>query len=154
VLADAPERVLLATPAWNGTDGLAELLRAWAAAFAPASRVALYLLADPEVDGGPERWEAHVLAAAAEAGVDLAACADISVLDHVMHGRDAARVHRAVHGYVALHPACGGHLRTARSLAVPIVEPNAISLVAWDARRDELDDLPAEHRLAVTGYGD
>ena len=30
-----------------------------------------------------------------EAGIDLAACADISVLDHALHGRDAERVHRA-----------------------------------------------------------
>ena len=118
MLAGAPARVLLATPAWRGTDRLADLLRAWAVAFPANAPVALYLLADPDVDGGPERWESHVLKAAGEAGVDLGACADVAVLDHALHGRDAERIHRAVHGYVPLHDACGGHLRMARALDV------------------------------------
>ena len=96
VLARAPARVLLATPAWRGRDRLADLLRAWAVAFPANAPVGLYLLADPDVDGGPELWEAHVLRAAGEAGIDLGACADISVLDHSLHGRDAERIHRAV----------------------------------------------------------
>jgi glycosyltransferase involved in cell wall biosynthesis len=153
VLPGAPERVLLATPAWRGRDRLAELLGAWALAFPADANVGLYLLADPEVDGGPEAWEAHVLRAAAEAGVDLAACADISVLDHAMHGRDAERVHRAIHGYVPLHDACTGHLRTARRLDVRIVEPNAVSLIAWDAGHNHAES-GAESRLSATGSGD
>jgi hypothetical protein len=145
--------VLLATPAWRGRDRLAELLGAWALAFPADANVGLYLLADPEVDGGPEAWEAHVLRAAAEAGVDLAACADISVLDHALHGRDAERVHRAIHGYVPLHDACTGHLRTARRLDVRIVEPNAVSLIAWDAGHNHAES-GAESRLSATGSGD
>jgi glycosyltransferase involved in cell wall biosynthesis len=133
-LPDAPARALLATPAWRGEDRLAELLRAWADAFAPGAPVGLYLLADPQIDGDPEAWEAHVLAAAARAGVDLAACADISVLDQAMHGRDAERLHRAVDAYVPLHDACGGHLRTARAPGVRVLDPTAVSLLAWDAR--------------------
>jgi glycosyltransferase involved in cell wall biosynthesis len=154
VLAGAPARVLLATPAWRGRDRLADLLRAWAVAFPANAPVGLYLLADPDVDGGPELWEAHVLRAAGEAGIDLGACADISVLDHSLHGRDAERIHRAVHGYVALHDACAGHLRTARGLDVRIVEPNAISLIAWDAGHTHHVDEQASTPLAATGYGD
>ncbi len=154
VLAGAPARVLLATPAWRGRDRLADLLRAWAVAFPAHAHVGLYLLADPDVDGGPELWEAHVLRAAGEAGIDLGACADISVLDHSLHGRDAERIHRAVHGYVALHDACAGHLRMARRLDVRTVEPNAVSLIAWDAGHTHHADEPAPGRLAATGYGD
>jgi hypothetical protein len=154
VLAGAPARVLLATPAWRGRDRLADLLRAWAVAFPANAPVGLYLLADPDVDGGPELWEAHVLRAAGEAGIDLGACADISVLDHSLHGRDAERIHRAVHGYVALHDACAGHLRTARRLDVRILEPNAISLIAWDAGHTHHVDEQASSPLAATGYGD
>ncbi|HEY1478798.1 MAG TPA: glycosyltransferase [Gaiellales bacterium] len=153
-LVDAPARVLLATPAWRGKDRLAELLAAWAASFSPSAPVGLYLLADPDVDGTPEDWEAHVLAAAAEAGVDLEACADIAVLDHSLHGRDGERVHRAAAGFVALHPACGGHLRMARGLGVPIVEPNAVSLLAWDAGAPRTDTPVAAPRLPVTATGD
>jgi glycosyltransferase involved in cell wall biosynthesis len=133
-LPDAPARALLATPAWRGQDRLAELLRAWADAFAPGAPVGLYLLADPQIDGAPADWETHVLAAAGRAGVDLAACADISVLDQAMHGRDAERLHAAVDAYVPLHDACGGHLRTARALGARVLEPTAVSLLAWDAR--------------------
>jgi hypothetical protein len=152
-LPEAPQRVLLATPAWRGKDRLAELLHGWAAAFSAAAPVGLYLLADPEVDGAPELWEAHVLGAADRAGINLAACADVSVLDHTLHGRDAERIHRAVHGYVALHPACGGHLRLARSLDVTIVEPNAVSLIAWGSGLLKQDASSADGRVAVTGYG-
>jgi glycosyltransferase involved in cell wall biosynthesis len=154
VLAGAPARVLLATPAWQGRDRLADLLRAWAMAFPANAPVGLYLLADPDVDGGPELWEAHVLRAAGEAGIDLGACADISVLDHSLHGRDAERIHRAVDGYVALHDACAGHLRTARRLDVRVVEPNAVSLIAWDAGHTHHADEQASSPLGATGYGD
>ena len=153
-LAGAPGRVLLATPAWRGRDRLSDLLRAWAVAFPADAQVALYLLADPEVDGGPELWEAHVLAAAGEAGIDLGACADISVLDHSLHGRDGERIHRAVDGYVALHDACAGHLRMARRLDVRIVEPNAISLIAWDAGHTHQADEQAASPLTATPHGD
>ena len=153
-LREAPPRVLLATPAWRGRDRLAELLRAWADAFAADAPVGLYLLADPEVDGTPAQWEAHVLAAASEAGIDLERCADIAVLDHTLHGRDAERVHAAADAYVALHAACGGHLRVARRSGVRIVEPNAISLLAWDASHVETHTPVADTRLAATGSGD
>jgi glycosyltransferase involved in cell wall biosynthesis len=153
-LTEAPPRVLLATPAWRGRDRLAELLRAWADAFSADAPVGLYLLADPEVDGTPEHWESHVLAAADEAGVDLSACADVAVLDHSMHGRDAERVHAAAGGFVALHPACGGHLRVARARGVRIVEPNAVSLLAWDAGLSETSNAVADPRLTVTRSGD
>ena len=70
-----------------------------------------------------------------------------------MHGRDAERVHRAVHGYVALHPACGGHLRVARRLDVSIVEPNAVSLIAWGSGLLKQAVGPVDSTVAVTGYG-
>ncbi len=63
-LPDARGLNLLATPAWGGEDRLAELLAGYAAAYGPGDDVALYLLADPDLDGDPERWEAHVLEAA------------------------------------------------------------------------------------------
>ncbi|MEO9176107.1 MAG: glycosyltransferase, partial [Gaiellales bacterium] len=153
-LPDAPPRVLLATPAWRGRDRLAELLRAWADAFAADTPVGLYLLADPDVDGTPEQWEGHVLAAADEAGVDLSACADVAVLDHTLHGRDAERIHRAVDGFVSLHEACGGHLRVARELGVRILEPNAVSLLAWDAGHSQTHTAAGASRRAVTLSGD
>ncbi len=76
-LPDARGLNLLATPAWGGADRLAELLAAYAAAFGPDDDVALYLLADPDLDGDAERWEAHVLAAVDAAGIDLEALADV-----------------------------------------------------------------------------
>jgi NAD(P)-dependent dehydrogenase (short-subunit alcohol dehydrogenase family) len=70
-------------------------------------------------------------------------------------GRDAERVHRAIHGYVPLHDACTGHLRTARRLDVRIVEPNAVSLIAWDAGHDTHHAVArAKSPSAATGYGD
>jgi hypothetical protein len=54
-----------------------------------------------------------------------------------------------------LHDACTGHLRTARRLDVRIVEPNAVSLIAWDAGHDNHHAVVrAEGPLAATGYGD
>ena len=58
------------------------------------------------------------------------------------------------HGYVPLHDACGGHLRTARALDVRVVEPNAVSLIAWDAGHTHSTEGRAESPLAVTGSGD
>ncbi len=108
---------VLATPAWRGTDRLDALLRGWADAFGGGEDAILYLLADPAVDGTPERWEEHVLAAAGRAGVDLGEMADISVLDHEVHGDDLRRIHAAMDAYVPLHDACGGHRRLARCVA-------------------------------------
>ncbi len=86
---DVATRVL-ATPAWRGGDRLAELLAAWAAHTDAGTSACLYLLADPAVDGGPEQFEARVLAAAAEAGADLDGCADIDMVMEPL-ARDAMR---------------------------------------------------------------
>jgi hypothetical protein len=84
------------------------LLRAWT--HAPAG-ACLYLLADPATDGEPAQLEARVMSAAA--GIDLDACADITILrEHAVSGRDAG-LHAAVDAYVPLHAACAGHGRLA-----------------------------------------
>ena len=71
----------------------------------------LYLLADPATDGTPAELEARVMAAAA--GIDLDACADITILrEHAVPGRDAG-LHAAADLYVPLHEACAGHVRLA-----------------------------------------
>ena len=50
---------------------------------------------------------------AAAAGIDLDACADITILrEHAVPGRDAA-LHAAADLYVPLHDACAGHVRLA-----------------------------------------
>ena len=99
---------VLATPAWRAADELPALLRAWTQAPAGAC---LYLLADPATDGTPAELEARVMAAAA--GIDLDACADITILrEHAVPGRDAA-LHAAADLYVPLHDACAGHVRLA-----------------------------------------
>jgi glycosyltransferase involved in cell wall biosynthesis/GT2 family glycosyltransferase len=106
VLDGAPS--VLATPAWRAADDLPALLRAWEQAPAGAC---LYLLADPATDGTPAELEARVMSAAA--GIDLDACADITILrEHAVPGRDAA-LHAAADLYVPLHAACAGHVRMA-----------------------------------------
>jgi hypothetical protein len=129
----APERELdgapavLATPAWNGRDDLAALLRAWTRA---PREACLYLLADPVTDGEPDALEAHVMAAAA--GIDLDACADIAILrEYAVPGRDAA-LHAASELYVPLHDACAGHVRLAGAKAATPAELG-IRLAAWRA---------------------
>jgi glycosyltransferase involved in cell wall biosynthesis len=112
---------VLATPAWRGEDRLAALLAQWAAATTPATGACLYLLADPSVDGGPAELEARVLAAAAEAGVDLDTAGDINVLMEPLQADRDRRLHAAVDAYVPLHPACAGHERLAREAGNRVV---------------------------------
>jgi glycosyltransferase involved in cell wall biosynthesis len=121
-LPDARALALLAAPAWRGSDDLATLLSAWAAAFQPGDDACLYLLADPTVDGEAADWERHVLDAVARAGVDLERLADISVLDHAVQGDDLRRIHAAVDAFVPLHRGSGGHLRLARSVVAPTAD--------------------------------
>jgi glycosyltransferase involved in cell wall biosynthesis len=105
---------VLATPAWRGADALPALLAEWCTAAGPGDDASLCLLADPETDGSPEELEAHILAAAARAGVGLDGCADIEVLMAPGDpGRDE-RLHAAADAYVPLHGACAGHERLAR----------------------------------------
>ncbi|HZV75509.1 MAG TPA: glycosyltransferase [Conexibacter sp.] len=123
---DAELRVL-ATPAWRAVPGtgdpdpLAELLAQWCAATTPASSTCLYLLADPAADGTAQELEARVLAAAAAAGVDLEACADINLMVEPLTAERDARLHAAIPLYVPLHPACAGHERLARATGGEIV---------------------------------
>jgi glycosyltransferase involved in cell wall biosynthesis len=113
---------VLAAPAWRGTDELAGLLAAWESSFRPGDDVCLFLLADPIVDGGPELWETHVVAAADRAGVALDGLADVSVLDHALQGDDLHRIHATVDAFVPLHPASGGHRRLARRVVAPTAD--------------------------------
>ena len=114
-LAEQAELRVLATPAWRGVDRLADLLARWCEATTPATSACLYLLADPAVDGAPEAIERRVLAACAEAGADLDAAADVTILLEPASADRDPRLHRAMSAYVPLHPACAGHQRLARA---------------------------------------
>jgi glycosyltransferase involved in cell wall biosynthesis len=130
-LAAATRPRLLAVPAYRGHDELAALLGAWAAAVPSGTAGTLILVADPARDGAPEQVEAHIVAAANAAGIDLDDCADIEVrFLHATPGRDAA-LHAATDGFVALHGASAGHLRLARAAGSAIVEPDADALRAF-----------------------
>jgi len=115
---------VLATPAWRGAAGrdrLPKLLAQWCAATDPGTSACLYLLADPAVDGAPEAIEQRVLAACADAGADLEAAADVTVLLEPATAERDARLHAATHAYVPLHPACAGHERIARATGSTIL---------------------------------
>jgi glycosyltransferase involved in cell wall biosynthesis len=130
-LADAARPRLLALPAFRGSDDLAALLGAWAAAAPAGTPGTLILVADPARDGTPEQVEGHIVAAAAAAGVDLDGCADIEVrFLHATPGRDAA-LHAATDGFVALHGASAGHARHARAAGNALVTPDAGALRAF-----------------------
>ncbi|MET0604797.1 MAG: glycosyltransferase [Baekduia sp.] len=130
-LAAATRPRLLAVPAYRGRDELAALLGAWAAAAPAGTAGTLILVADPARDGTPEQVEAHIVAAATAAGIDLDNCADIEVrFLHATPGRDAA-LHAATDGFVALHGASAGHTRLAEAAGNAIVTPDAESLVAF-----------------------
>ena len=122
---------LLAVPAYRGHDELAALLGAWAAAAPAGTAATLILVADPARDGTPEQIEAHIVAAATTAGIDLDHCADIEVrFLHATPGRDAA-LHAATDGFVTLHGASAGHARLAEAAGNAIVTPDAESLMSF-----------------------
>jgi glycosyltransferase involved in cell wall biosynthesis len=104
---------VLATPAWRGEDQLDELLRDWSAT-TPQSDACLYLLADPSTAGDAEQIEAHVLAAAERAELNLEACADVEILIEPFRPDRDRLLHAAVDAYVPLHRGCEGHARLAR----------------------------------------
>jgi glycosyltransferase involved in cell wall biosynthesis len=121
---------ILATPAWRAGDRLGELLAAWVEVAPPGTDACLHLLADPAVDGDPAALEAHVMTAAAAAGVELE-CADIDLrIEASWAGRDEA-LHAATGAYVPLHPACAGHERLARAAGSAVLTPDAAALRAW-----------------------
>jgi glycosyltransferase involved in cell wall biosynthesis len=124
---DAGVRVL-AVPAWQGADRLAELLAGWGAHTARETSACLYLLADPAVAGDPEAIEGHVVDAATSAGLDLDACADINVLMEPLQADRDARLHLAMTAFVPLHSASAGHTRLARHAGCAIVQPDSQDL--------------------------
>jgi hypothetical protein len=125
------EAALLATPAWLGDDRLGELLAAWSDVTAPGDPACLYLLADPRTDGDEATCTARVVRAAADAGADIEAGADITILLQPLRDDAAARIHLAATGYAPLHPACTGHERLAADADRPVVQPDADALRAW-----------------------
>jgi glycosyltransferase involved in cell wall biosynthesis len=127
---------VLATPAWRADDDLGALLAAWGRAAPAGTDAALFLLADPDVDGDPAALEARVLTAAAAAGADVETCADIAVLQlRTYPGRDAA-LHAGADAYVPLHRACAGHERLARAAGSEVLAPDALG--AWLAANDRV----------------
>jgi glycosyltransferase involved in cell wall biosynthesis len=114
---------VLATPAWRGEHRLGELLAAWAQAAPAGTDACLHLLADSRVDGTADDLAGVVVDAAAAAGVDLDAVADIDLLVRPLQAGDDDRLlHRAVDVYVPLHPACAGHVRHARTAGTEVVD--------------------------------
>jgi hypothetical protein len=87
-------------------------------------------VADPGVDGEPEVLETHILLAAAEAGVDIDAGADINVLMEPAVAERDVRLHAAVDAYVPLHDACSGHERLARAADSAVIELGGGDLAA------------------------
>ncbi len=134
VFEDAAAVRVLASPAWRGRDDLSGLLADWAAATSPATDACLYLLADPHTSGSPEDLETHVLAAAAAAGVDLDACADIDIRVEAPRDGLIASLQAACDAYVPLHGACAGDLREAHTVLVP-GSGGLGRLLAGDAQR-------------------
>jgi glycosyltransferase involved in cell wall biosynthesis len=127
-LAAAARPRLLAVPAYRGRDELAALLAAWAAAAPAGTLGTLILVADLARDGTPEQIEAHILAAATTAAIDLDHCADIEVrFLHATPGRDAA-LHAATDAFIGLHGASAGHTRFAHAANNAILTPDAESL--------------------------
>ena len=121
---------LLATPAWQGHDRLAELLDAWCTATTRESDACLYLLADPGLVAGPEQIERVVLDAADRAGADLDRCADIDVLMEPFQAERDRRLVASVEAYVPLHVGCSGYLRLAQGSGVTVVEPTSAAISA------------------------
>jgi hypothetical protein len=75
------------------------------------------------------------MAAAAEAGVDLDAAADIDLLVRPLAAGDDDRLlHAAVDAYVPLHAACEGHLRHAGAAGTDIVALD--DLAVWSMSRE------------------
>jgi hypothetical protein len=127
-LAAAARPRLLALPAYRGRDELAALLGAWATAAPSGTPGTLILVADPARDGTPEQIEAHILAAATTAGIDLDHCADIEVrFLHATPGRDAA-LHAATDAFIGLHGASTGHTRLAHTAGNAILKPTTESI--------------------------
>jgi glycosyltransferase involved in cell wall biosynthesis len=127
-IAGAARPRLLAVPAYRGSDELAALLGAWAEAAPSGTPGTLVLVAEPARDGTPEQIEAHIVTAAATAGIDLDHCADIEVrFLHATPGRDAA-LHAATDAFIPLHPASTGHTRLALTAGNTILTPDAPSL--------------------------
>jgi glycosyltransferase involved in cell wall biosynthesis len=124
---DAQTRVL-AVPAWRGSDRLAELLSDWGHHTARETSACLYLLADPAAAGDPGAIEAHVLAAAERAGLDLEACADINVLMEPLQADRDGRLHLAMTAFVPLHSASAGHVRLARMYGSEVATPGTPGL--------------------------
>jgi len=133
-LTEAVSLRVLATPAWRTEDRLGELLAEWSSATTPASSACLYLLADPQVDGPPDELESRVLAAAAAAGADLDAGADVNVLMEPSRPDRDRRLHAAVDAYVPLHRACAGHQRIAREAGSAVIALGGAELSEAAAR--------------------
>jgi glycosyltransferase involved in cell wall biosynthesis len=133
--APAPEvpegsPLVLATPAWRGADRLGELLRAWRAA---PDGAGLVLAADPQLGLDAGDCAQRVAAAAAEAGVDLEACADVTVLSHAQRADQHGLFEAAFDAYVPLHGGCAGHARLAAAGGAGVVSCG--DLADWLAER-------------------
>jgi glycosyltransferase involved in cell wall biosynthesis len=122
---------VLATPAWRGNDRLPELLKAWSQAAPVGTSACLYLLADPRVDGQPEALGAHVMQAAATAGVNLDGVADIVLLARPFRAGLHEGLFASIDAYVPLHLASAGYERLAERAGITVLAPDQATVGAW-----------------------
>jgi glycosyltransferase involved in cell wall biosynthesis len=122
---------LLATPAWLGSDRLGRLLRAWSQSTSPGQPACLYLLADRRLHGDGSLLAERVMAAAAGAGADLDAGADVTIVVQPFRPGLEASIHAAANGFVRLHGADAGGARLAVEAGNAVLEPSAAAIAAW-----------------------
>ena len=84
--------------------------------------------------GGAELAE-RVMAAAAAAGADLDAGADVTIVVQPYQPGLEASVHAAANGFVRLHGADAGGARLAAAAGNPVLDPVQNSLAQWMAGR-------------------
>ncbi len=75
------------------------------------------------------------MAAAAQAGVDLGRCADITLLAQPLGAAEWDRLVASVDAYVPVHRACAGHARLARRVGTRVVDPSPAGLAGLRSTR-------------------
>jgi glycosyltransferase involved in cell wall biosynthesis len=122
---------LLAMPAWLGEDRLGDLLLAWTMATRPGQSACLYLIADRRLHGAGDHLADRVMAAASNAGADLDAGADITIVVQPLRPGLEPALHAAAGGFVRLHGADAGAARDAARAGNVVLEPDTDQIGAW-----------------------
>ncbi|MDX6520146.1 MAG: hypothetical protein QOF08_751 [Gaiellales bacterium] len=122
---------LLAMPAWLGDDRLGELLLAWTRVTRPGQSACLYLVADRRLHGAGDHLAERVMSAAAAAGADLDAGADITIVVQSLRPGLEASLHTAADGFVRLHGADSGAARDAERGGNTVLAPDPDAIAGW-----------------------